>query len=55
MQIIEGKKFGIAALTSDKKVFVIHIAYLESKILIHPAWQVKMALLLAKKVNVPKK
>ena len=41
-------------LVLDKEAFVVHMAYLGSKMSIHPACEAQIALLLAKKVSVPK-
>lgn len=55
MQIIDRKEFAIAALASEKAVFVMHVAYLEPKMLIHPDRKAQIALFLAKKISVSKK
>ena len=54
VQIIDCREFAAIALAVDKKVFVVYVAYLGVKMLIYPAWKAQMALLLAKKVSVPK-
>ena len=37
VQIIKCKKFAAAILASDKKAFIVHVAYLEAKMSIDPA------------------
>ena len=54
MQMINQKKFTAAILTPNKKIFVVYMAYLRSKMSIHPTLKAQMALLLAKEINVPK-
>ena len=54
MLIIEWKKFAAAASALNKETFLVHMAYLGAKMLIYPAWKAQIALLLAKKVSVPK-
>lgn len=54
MQIINQNKFAAAALALDKEAFMVHMVYLKAKILIHLAREAKMALMLVKKINVPK-
>lgn len=53
MQIIDQKEFVIAALNPGKEAFVIYMAYLEAKILIHLVWEAQIALLLIGKVTIP--
>lgn len=53
LQIIDWKKFTTLALAPDEEAFVIHVAYLEAKILIYLAWKAQIALLLAKKMSIP--
>ena len=52
--MIYRKKFAAVALALNKEVFMMHVAYLGAETSIHPAWKAQMALLLAKKVSVPK-
>ena len=52
--MLDKKNFMAAALALGKKAFVVYVAYLEAKISIYSAWKAQMALLLAKKVSVPK-
>lgn len=42
-----------AALTMDKKTFIVHLPSLRAKISIHLAQKVQIALLLNKKVSIP--
>lgn len=37
VQIINQKKFAVAALGANKEAFVVHMAYLEAKMSIYPA------------------
>lgn len=53
MQIINQKKSAAAALAPNKEAFVMHVAYLRAKILIHPTQETFMALWLVKKVSIP--
>lgn len=55
MQIIDKKKLVIAALALNKNIFVIYVAHLGSKMLIDPACEAQIVLLLAKKVSISKK
>lgn len=50
--MIGQKEFAVVALDPGKEVFVIYIAYLKAKILIHPIQKAQITLLLAKKVIV---
>ena len=38
VQMIDCKEFAAAALAPDKEAFVMHVAYLKAKMLIHLAW-----------------
>lgn len=51
--IINQKKFPITVL-APKKVFVIYMTYLGSKILINLVYKAQIILLLVKKISVPK-
>lgn len=50
--MINQKQFAKSALASEKEVFVVHITYLKSKMLIYLACKAQITLLLAKKVSV---
>lgn len=52
MQIINQKKFAAATLDPIETAFVVHISYLDSKMLIHPARIAQIAFFIAKKVAV---
>ena len=53
VKIINQKEFAKAVLDENVKVFVVHISLLRSKMSIHPARKVQLALLLTEKVIVP--
>lgn len=55
IQIIDLKKLTTAVLIIEKKVFLIKIAYLESKTLIYLVYKAQIALRLAKKITIFKK
>lgn len=55
IQIINWKKFLIAILDLTKKVFVVHIAYLSTKILLYPAYKAQIAQLNPEKITVSTK
>ena len=50
--MIDQKKFVIVALALDKKAFIIYVAYLGAKMLIHIVQQAQITLLLVKKVSI---
>lgn len=52
VQLIDCKKFAGTVLDPNKEVFVVYLAYLRAKMLIHLTWKVYIALLLTKKVNI---
>lgn len=52
MQMIDLKKFAATALVLNKKAFVVHMAYLVAKILIHPIQKAQITLLLHQKISV---
>lgn len=52
MQMIDKRKFTAAALALDKKVFVMHVAYLRAKLRIYPARKLQIVLLLDEKVGI---
>lgn len=53
VQIINKKKFAIANLDLDKKSIFVYVAYLDTKILIYPAWEAQIVLLITEKVAIP--
>lgn len=55
MEIFDQTKFVAVALILDKKAFILNIIYLGAKILIYPAREAQMTLLLAKKISISKK
>ena len=52
VEFINKKEFAQAALDKNVKAFMVHVASLSSKISIHPAWKVQIALLMAKEVTI---
>lgn len=52
MQIINRKNFAAAALVPTKIAFVVHITYLDKKMLIHSAKKAQIAFFITKKVAV---
>lgn len=42
----------VVTLETSKKTFIIYMAYLSLKILIHPAYEAQITLLVAKKVTI---
>ena len=52
VELIDKKKFTKATLDKNVEVFVVHVAFLISKMLIHLAQEAQIALLIAKKITV---
>ena len=52
--MINWKNIVAAILALDKEAFVMHIVYIRAKTSIYPTREASIALLLAKKVSVPK-
>lgn len=52
--MIDLKEFATASLALNKKAFVVHVAYLGSKMSVYSACKAQIALLLAKNVSVLK-
>lgn len=50
--MIDWKKFAVVALAPEKEAFIVHMAYLGSKMLIYLAQKPQIALLLGKKIFV---
>lgn len=53
--MINQKEFAATALDSGKKAFVVHMAYLGSKITIDLAWESQITLLITEKFVIPAK
>ena len=53
VEFINQKEFTKAVLDENVKAFVVYVAFLTSKMLIHPAQKAQIALLIAKEVIVP--
>ena len=53
IKLIDKKKFAKAVLDENVKAFVVYVALLLYKMIIHLAWKVQIALLIAEKVTVP--
>lgn len=55
VEFINKKKLAKAALDKNVKAFIMHVALLISKMIIHPARKAQIVLFLAKEVTIPAK